>query len=139
MRVLACTSVDETADRITVELNGLTATIRVHSIGARSWCNSPAGQTVWKELPRFPPTTIVASAGGPIAPVPGRIVAVHVAVGQAVAAGDTLVVMEAMKMEHKIEASTAGVILEVRCAIGDQVDAKQLLVVLGEATPAPSQ
>ena len=138
-RVLACTSVDETADRITVELNGLTATIRVHSIGEHSWCNSPAGQTAWTELPRFPPTTIAASAGGPIAPVPGRIVAVRVAVGQAVVAGDTLVVMEAMKMEHKIEASTAGVILEVRCAVGDQVDAKQLLVVLGDGPPAPSQ
>ncbi len=136
-RVLACTTVDEAIDRITVEIDGLTVTIRVHSIGERSWCNSPAGQTAWTKLPRFPPTKIPAASGGPIAPVPGRIVAVPVTVGQAVAAGETLVVMEAMKMEHKIQASAAGVILEVRCAVGDQVDAKQLLVMLGEHPARP--
>jgi biotin carboxyl carrier protein len=62
--------------------------------------------------------------------VPGRVVAVRVAVGDHVEAGQPLVVMEAMKMEHQIEAAEPGVVVELRCAVGDQVDARQVLVVL---------
>ena len=123
-------------DELTLEIDGVAITVRVHTIEAESWCNSSAGQTHWVEVPRFPMSTIGAASGGPIAPVPGRVVAVNVVVGQAVAAGETLVVMEAMKMEHKIEAPAAAVVLEVRCAVGDQVDAKQLLVLLGPVAEA---
>ena len=46
--------------------------------------------------------------GGLTAPMPGKILEVHVAEGQSVASGDILMVMEAMKMEHKIVASSDG-------------------------------
>ena len=71
---------------------------------------------------------MAVGADGPIAPVPGRVVAVHVQAGQSVTAGDLLVVMEAMKMEHRIEAAADAVIDEVLCGVGDQVDAHQTLV-----------
>ncbi len=65
------------------------------------------------------------------APMPGVISAVPVAAGQEVAAGDVLVSIEAMKMETAIHAERAGKIAEVLVRAGDQIDAKDLLVVYG--------
>ena len=56
--------------------------------------------------------------------------AVNVAVGDVVEAAQVLVVMEAMKMEHKIRSGGPATVTAVRCAVGDQVDAHQVLVVL---------
>ncbi|MBL8697764.1 MAG: acetyl/propionyl/methylcrotonyl-CoA carboxylase subunit alpha [Alphaproteobacteria bacterium] len=76
------------------------------------------------------------AAGHLAAPMPGRIVAVHVAAGDAVARGQALVVLEAMKMEHTIAAPSAGRIERVAFAVGDQVDEGAILVDLAAETPA---
>ncbi len=65
------------------------------------------------------------------APMPGVISAVAVAAGQEVAAGDVLVSIEAMKMETAMHAERDGKIAEVLVKAGDQIDAKDLLVVYG--------
>ena len=52
---------------------------------------------------------------------------VAVQVGDAVAAGQTLVVIEAMKMEHRIGADRDGVVVQLLVAVGDAVEAHQLL------------
>ena len=70
--------------------------------------------------------------GGQIAPMPGAIRVVAVTVGDQVTVGQTLIVMEAMKMEHTISAPGSATVIEVRCAVGDQVDNGQVLVVLEE-------
>ena len=62
-----------------------------------------------------------SAAGGLTAPMPGKIIAVHVHTGSAVKPGDALLVMEAMKMEHTISAAADGVVGEVYFAVGDQV------------------
>jgi glutaconyl-CoA decarboxylase len=61
-------------------------------------------------------------------PIPGRVVKVLVKVGDGVAAGQTVVVLEAMKMENELRAPRAGTVLEVRCAEGAAVEAGQDLV-----------
>jgi 3-methylcrotonyl-CoA carboxylase alpha subunit len=61
-------------------------------------------------------------------PLPGQVVAVRVTAGQEVDAGEELVVVEAMKMEHAIKAHAAGTVRAVLCAPGDQVDRGQPLV-----------
>ncbi len=66
--------------------------------------------------------------GRVMAPMPGRVLAVDVAPGQEIAAGDRLLVLEAMKMEHRITARTAGTITAVHIATGDQVADGMLLV-----------
>jgi acetyl/propionyl-CoA carboxylase alpha subunit len=71
--------------------------------------------------------------GAVMTPMPGRIVAVTAAVGDPVAAGQILVVLEAMKMEHALIAPAAGVVAEVRVAQGDQVAEGILAVRLDPA------
>ncbi len=65
------------------------------------------------------------------APMPGVISTVAVANGQSVKAGDILLSIEAMKMETALHAEKDGVIAEVLVRTGDQIDAKDLLVVFG--------
>lgn len=65
-----------------------------------------------------------------MAPMPGLVTSVVVASGQAVAAGDRLVVLEAMKMEHVLRAPRDGVLANVAVAEGQQVTAGDLVAAL---------
>ena len=65
-----------------------------------------------------------------VAPLPGKITHVAVEVGDTVKAGDTLLVIEAMKMENEFRAGTAGTIAEVRVQPGQVVNAGDVLVVI---------
>lgn len=67
--------------------------------------------------------------GGLTAPMPGKIIAVHVEAGQHVKQGDALIVMEAMKMEHVVFAPRDGVIKEVLFGVGEQVSEGAALTV----------
>ena len=67
-------------------------------------------------------------AGGLIAPMPGQIRSVAVAVGEAVKKGQTLLTMEAMKMEIRIQALKDGVVKSVSVAQGQTVEREQILV-----------
>jgi 3-methylcrotonyl-CoA carboxylase alpha subunit len=75
------------------------------------------------------------SDGGVRAPMPGRVLALGIAVGQTVAAGDRLLVLEAMKMEHRLTAPVAGKVTAVSITEGDQVSEGALLVQI-ESEPA---
>ncbi len=93
-------------------------------------------------MPRYfsfaPPPALVAGEslagigdGNVVAPMPGRVVAVPATLGAPVVERELLVVLEAMKMEHRIEAPSAGVIDEVRVKPGDVVPAGATLVRIG--------
>ena len=71
-----------------------------------------------------------ADADHPQAPMSGAVVALPVAVGDTVEPGDTLIVIEAMKMEHAIVAQVSGSVSEILFAVGDQVDEGDTLVLL---------
>ncbi|WGM47251.1 Acetyl-/propionyl-coenzyme A carboxylase alpha chain [Brevundimonas sp. NIBR10] len=71
-----------------------------------------------------------ASDGSLRAPMPGKIVAVSAAVGDAVAKGQPIVVLEAMKMEHALVAPFDGKVSGVGAAVGDQVAADAVLAVV---------
>ena len=68
-------------------------------------------------------------AGGLIAPMPGAIVRVMVAVGDTVTAGTPLLVMEAMKMEHTITSPVDGVVAALPVSVGTQVERGAVLVL----------
>ncbi|KWX09280.1 hypothetical protein TR74_10565 [Carbonactinospora thermoautotrophica] len=61
----------------------------------------------------------------------GTVVSVAVSEGDTVSAGDVLFVVEAMKMENPVRATAAGVVTELRAAVGDVVAAGTVLAVLG--------
>ncbi len=82
------------------------------------------------------PRTAAAEPGGDgrvVAPMPGRVLALDVAVGQGVGAGDRLLVLEAMKMEHRLVAKLAGTVRAVHVAEGDQVGDGMVLVEIEAA------
>lgn len=64
------------------------------------------------------------------APMPGMVVAVPVAVGQAVSTGDVLVVLESMKMENEVRAPQNGTVREINIADGELVNGDQVLLVV---------
>ena len=93
-----------------------------------------AGETVAATvIPRFAVADRDAASGGFAAPMPGSIVEVRVAAGAAVSAGQTLVVMEGMKMEHHVTAPHDGTVTEILVAPGDQVDNGAPLLVFEPA------
>lgn len=69
--------------------------------------------------------------------MPGKVVKVMVAAGDAVAAGDPLLILEAMKMEQPVRAAVAGTVSKLAVAAGEQVEADQLLAVV-TATEQPA-
>lgn len=77
-----------------------------------------------------------SGAGQLRAPMPGLVVRVLVAVGQAVEPGQGLIVLEAMKMENELRATTAGVVAEIRSAAGQAVEKGQVLVEFTPGTGA---
>ena len=79
------------------------------------------------------PETTASAAKGNVtveAPMPGNILQVKVGVGQKVDAGESLIILEAMKMENEIVAPLGGVIVSVDVKKGDTVEAGQVLITL---------
>jgi biotin carboxyl carrier protein len=68
-----------------------------------------------------------------VAPMPGKVIKVCVAPGEAVRKNQTLVIVEAMKMENEIKAAADGTVLKVDVAAGELVDAERVLVELEPA------
>ena len=124
------------ADGIALGLDGVRRTCRVVADDDVIWVQSPLGATELREVPRFPVRAPAEVHGGCRAPMPGKVLQVRVAAGDRVARGDTLVILEAMKMEHAVTAPHDGTVAEVRVEPGQQVEAGAVLVVLDEETPA---
>ena len=88
------------------------------------------GNLLFKILPKFNINQEEAIKGGLTAPMPGKVVEIKIKKGSNIKKGDTLVILEAMKMEHKVLAPDNGKIKEVLIKENDQVENGQTLVVL---------
>ncbi len=113
--------------------DGVRRRLRVVWDGARTFVHCLDGAVALTEKPRFPDRARAAVAGGCVAPMPGKVTKLEVAEGDTVQAGQVLLVMEAMKMEHNVQAPEDGVVRELLVAEGEQVDADQLLAVVSAA------
>ena len=92
--------------------------------------NMPFGDVNASVVPRFEEPGNDVPEGGLIAPMPGKVIDVKVKKGSKVKTGDTLVIIEAMKMEHSIKATETGKIAKVMIQLNDQVDNGATLLVL---------
>ena len=119
-------------DGVELEVAGVRRHFAVGRDGDRRYVDADDGHVMFRLLPRHPDPSSALAAGSLLAPMPGNVLRVLVAVGDTVAAGQPLVVVEAMKMEHQITAPADGTVEEVLVAPGEQVDTGQVLLQLEE-------
>jgi acetyl/propionyl-CoA carboxylase alpha subunit len=126
-----------TPDRVDFEVDGLRRVVKVDRADDIRYADSALGATVLAERPRFPLHEAHVAAGSLVAPMPGTVVRVESAAGAVVSAGQVLVVLEAMKMEHSVRAPHGGTVAEILVSAGQAVDQGTVLAVLAEGE-APS-
>jgi len=113
-----------------VELDGRRQVVEVTVDDEQARTSSRAGSITWRRPVRWVDHDADEAGSGPVCPLPGTVIAVHVEAGQSVVDGQLLMVVEAMKMEHKITAHGDHVVSAVHFALGDRVDTGDLLVAL---------
>ena len=128
----AATRFEQGTVDLTTPSDGLRRRYRVRHAWSGHWAfvNGPEGQSTFALRTEDDPDDRSGVAGECRAPLPGAVTKMLVAVGDTVADGDGLVVLEAMKMEHTLRADGAGTVSRVLVEAGQQVDVGDLLVAL---------
>jgi len=106
---------------IDLEIDGIRHAFRIAEASDQFFVQSGSLSRVVTRLPRYPRSTKASEHESAFAPMPGQVLKILVTVGQQVSAGDALVVLEAMKMEQTLRASTSGVVEAVLVKQGDLV------------------
>jgi propionyl-CoA carboxylase alpha chain len=134
------TVVESTVDGVTLDVSGVRHRFAVAAHPGLVCVDSALGPVTLTPVPRFPDQDAHVAAGSLLAPLPGAVTAVHVAVGDAVRAGQVVLVLEAMKMQHSVAAPTDGVVTSLAVTAGAQVEAGSVLAVVSPVIPAePAQ
>jgi 3-methylcrotonyl-CoA carboxylase alpha subunit len=119
----------------TVRLGAQQQRLAVYPVGTRISVFGDSGTAVLETQPEpgaaNPSASALQTAGPIVAPMPGKLCSVLVATGQTVRAGQALLVLEAMKMEHTVAAPRDGTVQAVLCAVGDAVREGAELLRLG--------
>ena len=113
-----------------IEINNRRQVIHTSVIGETVHTQSRFGTATWSRKPQFILRESEQLGAGPTSPLPGTVIAVNVSEGQIVKEGEVLVVVEAMKMEHKIIATGPATVISVHFQPGESVDTGDLLVSL---------
>ncbi|WP_166906269.1 biotin carboxylase N-terminal domain-containing protein [Mycobacterium sp. DL440] len=119
--------VSATPDRVVLAISGVERAFEVATYDDQVFVDSPLGPVQLTALPRFPDPDDAVAHGSLLAPMPGSVVRVGAAVGDTVTAGQPLIWLEAMKMEHTIAAPEDGVLAELNVAAGQQVEVGAVL------------
>ena len=116
-----------TTRKFKIRIDGKVFEAEVEELGEKKAVQAtpPAAKTAQAPLPR------AGSGNSVVAPMPGKILAIKVSKGQQVAAGDTVLILEAMKMEQEIKSSISGIVSEIPVSVDDTVKKDQPLVILG--------
>ncbi len=128
---------DVRSDAVDLEVRGVRRTFsvaRYEVVGADTVVevDSPLGPVSLVEPPRYTDPGAEVAAGSLLAPMPGAVIRIAVAVGDTVTAGQPLLWMEAMKMEHTISAAVDGIVTELPVEVGTQVETGTILAVVAD-------
>ncbi|SBU97549.1 propionyl-CoA carboxylase alpha chain [Streptomyces sp. Ncost-T6T-1] len=132
-----------TPDQVTLEVDGVTRHFAVTAYADRVHVDATDASYTFTALPRFTDPATHTAPGSLLAPMPGTVVrlAEGLAAGVTVEAGQPLIWLEAMKMEHRILAPASGTLTALHAAPGHQVEVGALLAVVQEdpaaTTPVP--
>jgi len=122
--------VSATPNEVVLDVAGIRLAVEVHRVGNLSYLDSVEGSVTLRELPRFTQPTTELEEGSLTAPLPGAVGRVLVAPGQRVGAGELLLTVEAMKLEHPVHAPADGVVSVVKVRPGAFVNTGALLAIL---------
>ncbi|MBI5338579.1 MAG: biotin/lipoyl-binding protein [Mycolicibacterium rufum] len=127
--------VSATPEQVVLTVGAVDRPFRVAQYGDDVFVDSPGAAVHLVALPRYPDPADAVAHGSLLAPMPGSVLRVGAAVGDTVTAGQPLVWLEAMKMEHTIAAPADGVLAELNVTAGTQVEVGAVLarVDSGEA------
>jgi len=115
---------------VTLETDGVRTTYDVTIRGAEVDVDGPGGHVRLTRKPRFTDPADVVASGSLLSPMPGTVVSVAVVAGAEVRAGEVVLVLEAMKMQHTVTAPYDGVVTEIGVQQGTQVAAGEVLAVV---------
>lgn len=120
-----------------LEVNGSKYTVELHrevkTTKTPRLVRTPASHSVESDKAKTSKPTEAKGAGAVKAPLPGTILELKVKAGDVVKIGDTLLIMEAMKMENNIKAPSEGKVSNVKVNVGDSVLEGDVLVEIGGA------
>lgn len=119
--------VSSAADRVVLSIAGVERAFDVARYGADVYVDSSLGPVHLVALPRFGDPDAAVAQGSLLAPMPGSVLRIGAAVGDPVTAGQPLVWLEAMKMEHTVTSPGDGVLAELNVEVGQQVDVGAVL------------
>jgi pyruvate carboxylase subunit A/propionyl-CoA carboxylase alpha chain len=114
-------------ERVALAVYGVERPFDVARYGEQIFVDSPLGPVQLVALPRFPDPDAAVAQGSLLAPMPGSVLRVGAAVGDSVTAGQPLIWLEAMKMEHTVTAPSDGVLAELNVEAGQQVEVGAVL------------
>jgi len=113
--------------------NGVRQTVKYCCQNEQLYLDSDYGNASFSNATHAPAQAAGSDGDGQIrASMDGAIVEVLAHEGQQVNQGDTLIVLEAMKMEHQLKADKDGILGPIGCSAGDQVKARQLLATISD-------
>jgi propionyl-CoA carboxylase alpha chain len=122
--------VSATPEQVVLEVGGLRRSFDVAHYPGLVAVESALGPVALTPVPRFRDPESALATGSLVAPMPGTVLRLGVSVGETVRAGQPVLWLEAMKMEHQITAPADGVVTELPVGVGQQVEVGTLLAVV---------
>ncbi|HMY73403.1 MAG TPA: hypothetical protein PLQ88_16425, partial [Blastocatellia bacterium] len=116
------------ARQLRLAIDGVQRTFCITEANDHLFIDSPLGASIIKRLPRHPLPSATGQEGTASSPMPGVVLKILVSEGRRVTAGETLLILEAMKMEQTIRANSDGVVTAIKVSVGQVVSPGDALV-----------
>ncbi|MFZ2239647.1 MAG: biotin/lipoyl-containing protein, partial [Gordonia amarae] len=117
---------------VSLDVDGVLRALSVVRYGDSVYVDGPGIAVALRAVPRFTDPSAVQKPGSLLAPMPGSVIRIAVAEGDQVTAGQPLIWLEAMKMEHTISAPADGVVEALAVTEGQQLSVGDVLAVIAE-------